>query len=106
MTPAGAATVAVLARVPVAVGAMVPLTVNVAVPPGARVTVALMLPLPEPRGHVAAGGAAQVHVTPVTIAGTVSVTVAPVAVDGPPFVATIVYVRGPGEPGRSRRPSW
>src|SRR6478735_1766671 len=94
VTEAGAATVAVFAKDPVAVAAIVPVTTNVVVPPGARVTVALRLPLPDAAGHVDPAEAAQVHVTPVTIAGTVSATVAPVAVDGPPFVATIVYDTG------------
>jgi len=91
VTGAGAATVAVFTSVPVAVAGRFPVTVNVVVPPGARVTVALRLPLPDAAGHVDPAEAEQVHATPVTVAGTVSATVAPVAVDGPPFVATIVY---------------
>ena len=91
VTDAGAATVAVFTSVPVAVAGRLPVTVNVVVPPGARVTVALRLPLPDAAGHVDPAEAEQVHATPVTFAGTVSATVAPVAVDGPPFVATIVY---------------
>jgi len=90
VTDAGAATVAVFASVPVAVAAIVPVTVNVAVPPGARVTVALTLPLPDAAGQVDPADAEQVHVTAVMVAGTVSATVAPVAVDGPLLVATIV----------------
>ena len=91
VTETGTATDAVFAKVPVAVVAMVDVNVNVAVPPGARVTDALMLPLPD-AGQVEPADAAHVHVVPDKIAGTVSVTVAPVTVDGPALEATIVYV--------------
>ena len=43
-------------------------------------------------GQVEPADAAHVHVVPDKIAGTVSVTVAPVTVDGPALEATIVYV--------------
>ena len=89
VTDAGAAIVAVLVRLPVAVVEIVAVTVNVAVPPGARLTEALMLPLPE-AGHVEPALASHVHVTDVRVAGSVSDRVAAVAVEGPPFVATIV----------------
>jgi hypothetical protein len=91
VTAAGTATVAVLTRLPVAIVEIVDVRVNVAVPPGASVTVALMLPLPE-AGQVEPAEAAHVHVAPARLAGNVSVTVAPVTVDGPAFEATIVYV--------------
>jgi hypothetical protein len=91
VTEAGAATVAVLDRLPVAVVAIVAVSVKVAVPPGASVTEALMLPLPD-AGHVDPADAAQVHVAPDNVAGKVSVTVAAVALEGPLLVATIVYV--------------
>ena len=88
---AGAATVAVLTSDPVAVADTVPVTVNVTVPAIARLTLALMLPLPDAAGHVEPAEAAQVHVTDVSAAGNVSVTVAPVMMDGPAMlVATIV----------------
>src|SRR3954453_16925065 len=80
VTDAGADTVAVFARVPVADTETVPVTVKVVLPPGVSVTVALMLPLPDADGHVEPAVAEHVHVTPVTGAGRVSATVAPVAV--------------------------
>jgi hypothetical protein len=91
VTEAGTATDAVFAKLPVAVVEMVEVSVNVAVPPGARVTEALMLPLPD-AGHVEPAEAAQVQFVPDKMAGTVSVTVAAVTVDGPALEATIVYV--------------
>jgi hypothetical protein len=89
--PAATATVAVLASEPVAVDAMVAVRVNVAVPLGNKSTVALMLPLPD-AGHVEPAEAEHVHVAPDSAAGTVSVTVEPIAADGPALDATIVYV--------------
>ena len=89
VTPAGAAIVAVLTRLPVADALIVPVTVNVTEPPTGRLTVALMLPLPL-AGQVAPPVAVQVQVTPVRAAGIVSVTVAAVTADGPVLVATIV----------------
>ena len=91
LLPTGAATVAVFTSEPVAAGATVPVTVNVTVPATRRLTEALMLPLPE-AGQVEPAVAVHVHVTPVSVAGSVSVTVAPVITDGPAFDATIVYV--------------
>jgi hypothetical protein len=90
VTPPGAATVAVLLRLPVAEGVIVPVRVYVTVPLGGRFTVWLMLPdplaaqLPPPAPR-------HVQVTPVIVAGTVSATVAPFAALGPAFDATIVY---------------
>jgi hypothetical protein len=89
VTDAGAAIVAVLVKLPVAVVEMVAFTVNVAVPPGARLTDALMFPLPE-AGHVEPALAAHVQVTADSVAGSVSETVAPVTIDGPALAATIV----------------
>jgi hypothetical protein len=91
VTEAGAEIVAVFARLPVAVAAMVAVIVNVAVPPGARVTDALMLPLPD-AGQVEPAEAVHVQVPADSTAGSVSATVAAVAVEGPAFEATIVYV--------------
>ena len=89
VTGAGAAMVAVLARLPVALLEIVAVSVKVAVPPGASVTLALMLPLPD-AGQVEPTDAEHVHVAPDNTAGSVSVTVAAVAVDGPALEATIV----------------
>jgi hypothetical protein len=81
--------VEVLDRLPVAVVEIVAVRVNVAVPPGARLTVALMFPLPD-AGQLDPAVAVHVQVAPESTPGTVSATVAPVAVDGPAFEATIV----------------
>ena len=89
VTPAGAAIVAVLTRLPVAEATTVPVTVNVAVAPTGRSTEALMLPLPL-AGQAPPPAAEHVHVTPDSAAGIVSVTVAAVTADGPVLVATIV----------------
>jgi hypothetical protein len=91
VVPTATTTVAVLANEPVAVDAMVAVRVNVAVPLGNRSIVALMLPLPD-TGHVEPAEAEHVHVAPDRDAGTVSVTVEPIAADGPALDATIVYV--------------
>ena len=48
VTPAGAATEAVFASVPVALGSTVAVTVKVAVPPTARLTVVAMFPATGP----------------------------------------------------------
>ena len=50
-----------------------------------------MLPLPA-AVHVPPPAATHVQVTPVSVAGKVSATVAPVTADGPTFRAVIVYV--------------
>src|SRR5437773_177024 len=88
VTPSGAATVAVLTRVPVADVLTVPVRVYVTVPPTGRFTVSLMLPdpfamqLPPPAPTLP-------PLPPSAAAGTVSVTVAPFAALGPAFDATI-----------------
>jgi hypothetical protein len=89
VVPPGSAMLAVLANEPVALGEIRPVTVNVAVPPDNNVTDALIEPEPD-AGHDEPADAAQVHVTPLSAAGIVSVTVAAVIVDGPPFEETIV----------------
>src|SRR5436305_5622570 len=76
VVPAGAATFAVLLRLPVAEAEMLAVTVKVAVAPLARLTVVLMLPDPLVVPQFAAG--AHVQVSLVTIPGNMSVTVAPV----------------------------
>jgi hypothetical protein len=88
VTPAGGAMLALLTSVPVADGTTTPVTVNVTEPPTGSVTDALMLPLPLV-GHVPPAVPAHVHETPLSVAGIVSATVAPVTADGPAFVATI-----------------
>lgn len=89
VTPPGAATVAVLTRLPVADAEIVAETVNVAEPPTGRSTEALMSPLPL-AGQAAPLLAEHVQVTPVSAAGIVSATVAAVTADGPALLATIV----------------
>ena len=91
VTPVGALIDAVFARLPVAEALIVPVIVNVAVAPTARFTSELIDPLPD-AAQLAPDAAAQVHVTPLTDAGSASVTVAPVTLDGPRFEATTVYV--------------
>ena len=89
VTPAGAATVAVLTSVPVAEADNVAVSVKVAVAPTGRLTAALMFPEPD-AGHVPPPAPTHVHVAPVSAAGNVSATVAPVTALGPLFDATIV----------------
>ena len=92
MIPAGAVTVAVFERLPVAVENVVTLTVYTAVPPTARFTSSLMLPvplgLPLPPVNTA------VHDTPLTCAGNTSLTRAPVTGFGPLLVTVIRHVSG------------
>ncbi len=89
VTPPGSVTVAVLAMMPVAEATTVAEIENVDDPPGARVTEAETLPLPN-AGHDDPTLAEHVHVTPERLGGTASVTVAPVTVDGPGLEATTV----------------
>src|SRR5258708_6491446 len=93
VVPAGAVTLAVLVRLPVAEAEMLAVTVNVAVPPFARLTVVLMSPVPLVRPQLAAG--AHVQVALLMPAGSVSVTVAPVTPSGPALLTTMVYVTVP-----------
>ena len=93
--PAGAATEALLTRVPVPLtveGSSVPVIVYVTdVELGRVAVVDNVLPDPDAAPHAApAPLGAQVHVTPVMVAGKVSVTNALVAVEGPPLVITTV----------------
>jgi hypothetical protein len=67
----------------------VAVAVKVAVPPDSRLTLALRFPLPD-AGQLDPADAAQVQVTPLTCAGKLSVTVAPVTALGPPLLTTIV----------------
>src|SRR5437899_6949134 len=82
-------TVAVFVIVPEA-AVTVAVAVNVAVPAANRLTAALILPLPL-AGQLDPADAAHVHVTPLTCAGKLSVTVAPTTALGPALLATIVY---------------
>ena len=93
--PGGAATAAVLTRVPVPVGVVgfnVPVIVYVALALVGRVAeVAIALPLPLAAPHDAPEPVAtQLHETPVIAAGTVSVIDALVAVDGPALATVTV----------------
>jgi hypothetical protein len=90
VTPAGAEIDAVLERLPVAVGDTVAKMVNVALAPTGRSTVVPMLPLPLPAAHDAPPAGTHVHVTPVRLAGIVSVTGAATTADGPEFEVTMV----------------
>jgi hypothetical protein len=83
--------VAVFVIVPVPLA--VAFTVNVAVPPLSRVTVVFRFPLPLAAPQLDPALAEQVQAPAVTFAGKLSTTLAPVAVEGPLFVTTIVYVR-------------
>src|SRR5229473_3294657 len=93
VVPAGAVTLAVLLRLPVAEAEMLAVTVNVAVPPFARLTVVLMLPVPLVAPQLAAG--AHVQLALLMPAGSASVTVAPVTALGPALLTTMVYVTVP-----------
>ena len=88
VTPAGAATVAVFTRFPVAAADNVAVTVKVTLPLTGRFTLALMFPEPL-AGHVPPPAPAQVQLMLLSVAGNVSATVAPVTALGPLFDATI-----------------
>src|SRR5947199_394290 len=94
VVPAGAVTVAVLIRLPVAEDRAVPVTVKItALPaPAAMLTVAARL-LPEPLPPLvteAVPVVLEVQVTPVRVAGMVSATLAPTTSLGPLLVTVIV----------------
>src|SRR5438477_475121 len=94
VVPAGAVTVAVFTRLPVAAGLAVPVTVKTTeLPaPAAMLTVALRL-LPKPLPPLvteAVPVVLEVHVTPVRLAGRVSATVAPMTLLGPLLVTVMV----------------
>ena len=83
-------TVAVLTNDPVADALIVQVAVNVALPPLGRFTaLVLIFPLPL-AGHVPLPAPAHVQLQPVTSAGNVSATVAPVTLLGPTLDAAIV----------------
>ena len=90
VTVAGGVTVAVFTKFPVAVDSTVPVIVKVALPPAARLTVVLMSPLPLAAPPEPAPTYTAVQVAPVSVAGIVSVIVAPVTKLGPVLLTTMV----------------
>lgn len=89
VVPTGAVIVAVLLSVPRALARIVAVSVYTALPPGSRLTGVLILPVPLAAQDDPAD-AMQVHDAPVSEAGRLSVTVAPVTAAGPLFEAVIV----------------
>ena len=87
--PIGALMVAVLARLLVAPGERAAITVKVTVPPAGMVTLVAIEPEPV-AWHDAPTEAAHVQAALVMVAGNVSVTGTPVAVDGPVLATTMV----------------
>ena len=87
--PAGGSTWAEFTRTPVAAGSTVPVAVKTTVAPTGTVTDVLMLPLPD-AGHAPPPVPVHVHVTPVSVAGKASVTVAPLASLGPSGLVTVM----------------
>ena len=81
--------VAVLATGDVAEALSVAVSVNVTEPPTGMLTSSLMAVTPLEVAHDAPPVAAHSHVTPLSSAGGMSVTVAPTMSEGPPFAATI-----------------
>src|SRR6266436_4617242 len=89
VVPPGAATVAVLLRLPVAEALIVPVSAYVTLPPTGRCTVSLMVPVPL-AAQIPPPAPTQVQLTPERASGSVSDTMAPLAARGPAFDATIV----------------
>src|SRR5262249_11767025 len=87
--PPGTAALAGLLSVAVALEGVLAFTVDVAGPPTSRLVGSVMLPEPL-APHDEPADAAHVHVTPVRLAGNVSVTVAPVMALGPLLVTVMV----------------
>jgi hypothetical protein len=90
--PDGTDALAVFDREPDAAGDTVPLTTSVATAPDARSSVvATAFPDPDTAPHAPVPDVTEhVHDTPVTAAGTTSLTVAPVTAEGPSFVTVTV----------------
>ena len=88
--PAGGSTWAALTSSPVAAGSTVPVAVKTTVAPTGTVTGVLMSPLPDGRARAAARGRHRSTSTPVSVAGNVSVTVAPLASLGPSGLVTVM----------------
>jgi hypothetical protein len=87
--PAGGVTVALLTRFPVALATTKPLATKISVPPLTTSTVVLMLPVPL-AGQLEPVSALQVQVTPVIVAGKLSITFAPIAALGPALDTVIL----------------
>jgi hypothetical protein len=100
VVPAGAVAVAVFVIEPAVVAVPVTLIVTEFPPPWFTCTAASEIALPDPDAPVpptpvlqsAVPATAQLHVTPVRFAGTVSTIVAPVTLDVPVLVTTMEYV--------------
>ena len=90
VTVAGGVTVAVFTKLPVAVASTVPVIVKVALPPDARLIAVPMFPLPLATPLEPAPAYTAVQVAPVSVAGIVSVIVAPVTKLGPVLLTTMV----------------
>src|SRR5580765_4876756 len=88
-SPAGGSTWAELTRTPVAAGLTVPVAEKTTLAPTGTVTSVLMAPLPDV-GHAPPAVPVHVHVTPVSAAGNVSVTIAPIASLGPSGLVTVI----------------
>ena len=72
-----------------AAGLTVPVAVKTTLAPTGTVTGVLMWPLPD-AGHAPPPVPVHVHVTPVSVVGNVSVTVAPLASLGPSGLVTVM----------------
>src|SRR5262245_762665 len=90
VVPAGGVTLALLATVPMASGATVPVAMKVADAPAGRSTVVAMGPEPLAAPQAPPSEALHVHVRPVSTAGNVSLTEAPVTALGPALTTVIV----------------
>jgi len=89
VTPSGAATEAEFVTAPIAPAAIDAVIEYVTDPPTGRSTLLLIAPLPA-AGQTAPAAPVHVQLIEVTLAGTASVTVAPVTVDGPKLLTTTV----------------
>ena len=87
--PCGGNTWATLTSSPVAAGSTVPVAVKTTLAPTGTVTGALMWPVPAAM-QVPPPAPMHVQVTPVSVAGNVSVTVAPIASLGPSGLVTVM----------------
>src|SRR5580765_2506386 len=87
--PAGGSTCAEFTSSPVAAGSTVPVAVKTTLAPTGTVTGVLMAPLPDV-GHAPPPVPVHAHVTPVSVDGNVSVTVAPLASLGPSGLVTMM----------------
>src|SRR5262249_12166633 len=90
VTPPGAATLATLTSEPVAGSEACGAAEKGIVPPTARLAVVLMLPVPLVAATLEPAAATAGRVSVVSAAGSASEIVAPVTLDGPLLVTTIV----------------